>query len=308
MKLIFMGTPDFAVPTLRKLIEAGHEIRFAVTQPDRARNRKQVTFSPVKQAALEYGIEVLQPERLKDSEEDRRKIRDYRPDAVIVVAYGQILKQDVLDIPRYGCFNVHGSLLPQLRGAAPMQRAILNGLEKTGVTIMRMEQGLDSGDMIAKAETEVDHKNFEQLHDELSVMGADLLAATLPKIESGEAVYTKQKDEEATFAPMLKKQDGKIDFSRDPRQIERQIRAFDPWPGAFCTYGEKTLKIWRAECPDARCELPPGTVTSVHSDSIDISCGGKLLRVTELQLPGKRRTAAADFLRGHKILPGDVLK
>ena len=224
MKLIFMGTPDFAVPTLRKLIEAGHEIGFAVTQPDRARNRKQVTFSPVKQAALEYGIEVLQPERLKDSEEDRRKIRDYRPDAVIVVAYGQILKQDVLDIPRYGCFNVHGSLLPQLRGAAPMQRAILNGLEKTGVTIMRMEQGLDSGDMIAKAETEVDHKNFEQLHDELSVMGADLLAATLPKIESGEAVYTKQKDEEATFAPMLKKQDGKIDFSRDPRHTAGSLR------------------------------------------------------------------------------------
>lgn len=308
MKLIFMGTPDFAVPTLRKLIEAGHEIGFAVTQPDRARNRKQVTFSPVKQAALEYGIEVLQPERLKDSEEDRRKIRDYRPDAVIVVAYGQILKQDVLDIPRYGCFNVHGSLLPQLRGAAPMQRAILNGLEKTGVTIMRMEQGLDSGDMIAKAETEVDHKNFEQLHDELAVLGADLLAETLPKIESGEAVYTKQKEEEATFAPLLKKQDGKIDFCRDPRQIERQIRAFDPWPGAFCTYGEKTLKIWQAECPGTSSELPPGTVAAVHSDSIDVSCGGKLLRVTELQLPGKRRTAAADFLRGHKILPGNVLK
>lgn len=308
MKLIFMGTPDFAVPTLRKLIESGQEIGFAVTQPDRARNRKQVTFSPVKQAALEYGIEVLQPERLKDSEEDRRKIRDYRPDAVIVVAYGQILKQDVLDIPRYGCFNVHGSLLPQLRGAAPMQRAILNGLEKTGVTIMRMEQGLDSGDMIAKAETRVDHKNFEQLHDELAVLGADLLAETLPKIESGEAVYTKQKEEEATFAPLLKKQDGKIDFCRDPRQIERQIRAFDPWPGAFCTYREKTLKIWRAECPDTRCELPPGIVAAVHSDSIDVSCGGKLLRVTELQLPGKRRTAAADFLRGHRILPGDVLK
>ena len=308
MKLIFMGTPDFAVPTLRKLVEAGHEIGFAVTQPDRARNRRQVTFSPVKQAALEYGIEVLQPERLRESREDRQKIRDYSPDAIIVVAYGQILKQDILEIPRYGCFNVHGSLLPQLRGAAPMQHAILNGLTTTGVTIMRMEQGLDSGDMIAKSETEVDHKNFEQLHDELAEMGAQLLLETLPKIESGEAVYTKQNEEEVTYAPLLKKQDGKINFSRTPQQIEQQIRAFDPWPGAFCDLGEKTLKIWRAECPGESCALPPGTVAEVHPDSIDISCGGGILRITELQLPGKRRTAAEDYLRGHKILPGDLLK
>lgn len=308
MKLVFMGTPDFAVPTLEKLISEGHDIGYVVTQPDRARNRKQVTFSPVKQVAVDHGIPVLQPERLRDSAEDKEKLAAYEPDAIIVVAYGQILKEDILNLPTYGCYNVHSSLLPKLRGAAPMQHAILGGFETTGVTIMQMDVGLDSGDIISQEEVPVGGKNFEELHDELAVIGANLLAETLPRIADGTASYQKQNEEEVTYAPILKKSDGKIDFHKKPQEIEQQIRAFDPWPGAFCTYGGKTIKIWKAECPGKSCNLPEGQVAGINPDSIDLSCGGEILRILELQLPGKRRTMAADFLRGHKVQMTDTFE
>ena len=306
MKIVFMGTPDFSVPVLRRLAEEGHEVGYVVTQPDRARSRNRVTFSPVKEAAMEMGIEVLQPERLKDDTEVKQKLFDYSPDLIIVVAYGQILKKDILELPKYGCFNVHGSLLPKLRGAAPMQSAILQGDEVTGVTIMKMGEGLDDGDMAAWEETSIDHKNFEQIHDELSVMGADLMCRVIPDIVSGKAVYLPQKDEEATYARRLVKQDGKIDFSRSPEAIERQIRAFDPWPGAFCTNEQdgRMWKIWKAECPDTDCSEAPGTVVASSPKGIDISCGGQILRVTELQIQGKKRMAADAFLRGRTIEKG----
>lgn len=306
MKIVFMGTPDFAVPVLHALADAGHEIGFVVTQPDRKRNRGKVTFSPVKEAAVELGIPVLQPEKLKEDEAVKEQIRDYAPDALIVVAYGQILKQDVLDIPRLGCFNVHGSLLPKLRGASPVQHAILQGMEKTGVTIMKIGPGLDDGDMISRAETPVDHKNFQQLFDELAQMGAELLVKTLPEIEQGTAVYTPQNEAEATKCGIIRKQDGFTGFQQDPVEVERKIRAFDPWPGVFCQKGKDRIKLWKAEAVDRQAGAENGTLLNASDQGIEIACGGKILRVLELQMPGKKRVSAAAFLRGHAVEQGMV--
>lgn len=306
MKIVFMGTPDFAVPVLHALADAGHEIGYVVTQPDRKRNRGKVTFSPVKEAAVELGIPVLQPEKLKEDEAVKEQIRDYAPDALIVVAYGQILKQDVLDIPRLGCFNVHGSLLPKLRGASPVQHAILQGMEKTGVTIMKIGPGLDDGDMISRAETPVDHKNFQQLFDELAQMGAELLVKTLPEIEQGTAVYTPQNEAEATKCGIIRKQDGFTGFQQDPVEVERKIRAFDPWPGVFCQKGKDRIKLWKAEAVDRQAGAENGTLLDASDQGIEIACGGKILRVLELQMPGKKRISAAAFLRGHAVEPGTV--
>ncbi len=308
MKIIFMGTPDFAVPVLEALIRAGHDICCVLTQPDRRRSRGKITFSPVKQCALDHGLTVYQPDKLKDDTDVKNALAVCRADAAVVVAYGQILKKDVLDMPRLGCFNVHASLLPKYRGAAPMQAAILNGEEETGVTIMKMGVGLDNGDMAAQARTSVGRKNFEQIHDELSAMGAQLLVDTLPLIERGEVVFVKQDDSEATYAPKLTKQDGRIDFGKSPKQIDQQVRAFDPWPGAFCDYSGKTLKVWKTECPEGSSDASGGTVLNTGKEGITVACGGGLLRITELQMPGKKRTRAADFLLGHNVETGTVLR
>ena len=299
-----MGTPDFAVPALEKLIASGHEVGLVVTQPDRKRSRGKVSFSPVKETAVRHGIPVLQPVRLSRSEEDKNAIADYAPDVIVVAAYGQILKKDVLDIPALGCFNIHGSLLPKLRGASPIQHAILEGYEKTGVTIMKMGEGLDDGDMVLKAETPIEKKNYSQLADELSRLGADLLLEALPLIEDGTVEFQAQNDEDSTYAPLLSKSDGKIDFSRKPEEIERQVRAFDPWPGAFFEYNGGRMKIWKAECPGEATDAADGTVVAAGPQGIDVACGGALLRVTELQLPGKKRVSAKDYLLGHKLEPG----
>lgn len=324
MKLIFMGTPRFAVPVLEKLIEKGHDIGYVVTQPDRARNRGKVTFSPVKEVAAKHGIAVLQPENINKSLEDKAKLKNFCADAIIVAAYGQILKKDILDMTKLGCLNVHGSLLPRLRGAAPIQQAILQGDKKTGVTIMKMDEGLDSGEMISKAETEIGDKNFIKVHDELSYMGAELMAETLPLIEAGKVEYEKQDDRLSTYAPRIEKQDGEVDFKDSAFQICRKIRAFDPWPGAFCRYKDGNMKLWKAvaycdkisENPET-CEekmpgeqeiLKPGTVLSADSDGISVKCGVGVLRIEELQLPGKKRTNAADFIRGHRIEVGEMFK
>lgn len=319
MKLIFMGTPDFAVPVLEELIERGHEVGYVVTQPDRAGNRGKITCSPVKEAAVEHGIETLQPERLSKACQEKGKMRAFAPDAIVVVAYGQILNDEILSMPELGCFNVHASLLPRFRGAAPMQHAILSGEEKTGITIMRMDEGLDTGDMVAKEETYIGGKNFKDIHDELSRMGARLMADTLPRIESGESEYTPQNSEEATYAPKLTKADGKIDFGGRAGDLNRQIRAFDPWPGAFCDYKNTKLKIWNAEA--VTCEPPvepsagravcdkvqTGVIVKVNKDGIYVSCGEGMLKITELQLPGKRRMSVSDFIKGNSIEKGDIL-
>ena len=304
MKIVFMGTPDFAVPVLERLISDGYEIGYVLTQPDRAGNRGKVTFSPVKETALKNGIEVLQPLKLSKDEEVKEKIKAYKPDAIIVVAYGQILKQDILDTPRLGCFNVHGSVLPKLRGAAPIQEAIRIGLPETGVTVMKMGPGLDDGDMISVAKTPILKKNCEELYDELSAMGAELLSETLPKIIDGTAVYTKQNEEEATKCGIIKKDDGRFEFGEDPFVIERKIRAYDPWPGTFFVSGESKVKVPKAEPIDESCAAKPGVIVEIGKQDFTVSCGGKKLKILEIQVPGKKRMSAGDFMRGHRLEQG----
>ena len=238
----------------------------------------------------------------------KARLKEYAPDAFVVTAYGQILSREVLDIPRLGCFNVHASLLPQLRGAAPMQHAILQGLEKTGVTIMKMDEGMDTGDIAAFAAVPIERKNFEELHDTLAAMGADLIVEELYAIEHGEADFVPQGEEGVTYAPRLSRQDGKIDFSRSAAQIDRQIRAFDPWPGAFCRMGEDVIKFWRAEAEDGDSGKAPGSVLDTTGGVLRIACGTGTLAVTELQAPGKKRMLFSDFQRGRKVRTDTVLE
>ncbi len=302
-----MGTPDFAVPALERLHREGHEILFVVTQPDAVRDRgKKVKFSPVKEKALELGLEVRQPQRLRKDAEFLEQLREAAPDVIAVAAYGQILPKEVLDIPPLGCINIHGSLLPRFRGAAPIQRAIIEGDEETGVTIMYMAEGVDTGDMLAKRSTPVDHKTGQQLHDELAVMGADLLAETLPRLKTLKA--EKQDDSKATYAPMISKAEGHIDFSRSPVEIERLIRAFDPWPGTYAMYGDRMMKIWEAEDGGRTSDAPFGTVIGTDADAIEIAAGGRVLRVTRIQMPGKKRVAVGEYLKGNSIEIGTVLR
>ena len=309
MRLIYMGTPDFAVPPMEMLAEAGHEILYAVTQPDAVRDRgKKIKYSPVKEKALEMGIPVLQPTKIKRNEEFAGTLREADPDAIIVAAYGRILPAHILDIPRYGCLNIHGSLLPRFRGAAPIQAAIAAGDEETGVTIMHMNEGLDTGDMLAKASTPIGQKNCGQLHDELALMGGRLIVETLADIEGALARAEQQDDALATYAPMISKADGHIDFTMSPEQIERRMRAFDPWPGTFAEMGGKTFKLWRAAAVGKKTEAPAGTVIAAGSEGLDISAGGAVLRVTELQAPGKKRMKSEDYLRGNSIEIGTVLR
>ena len=307
MKIVFMGTPDFAVPVLKRLIDDGHDVGYVVTQPDRAGNRGKMIYSPVKQAALDAGIEVLQPDRISKDENALDKIRDFGPDVIIVVAYGQILKKNVLDIPVYGCFNVHASLLPKLRGASPIQHAILEGDDRAGVTIMKIDEGLDTGDMLISDSVETGRMNFEELHDALSIIGADLMSKALVLIEKGEAVFTKQDDSMSTYAGMIRKQDGRIDFKEPAEVTERKIRAFDPWPGAYCEFEGKTMKIWKADTGSSVDKCAAGEVISADEDGITVKCGEGVLIIKELQMPGKKRVSVKDFLLGHKIEEGTIL-
>ena len=308
MKIIYMGTPDFAVPALEALAAAGHEIGYVVTQPDAVRDRgKKVKMTPVKEKALELGIEVLQPERVRGDEEFFATISAYEPDLIAVAAYGQILPVNVLELPKLGCVNIHGSILPRWRGAAPIQRSIQAGDEETGITIMYMEEGLDTGAMLAKRFTPIEKKTGEQLHDELSVMGAELLVETLPKLEAGEIVPEVQDDTLSTYAKMLSKKEGEIDFTKSPEEIERMIRAFDSWPGAYTAYGDKVMKIWRASVKEGANNAAPGTVTGVSNAGIEIAAGGKTLVAEIIQMPGKKRVEVKEFLKGNNIEIGTVL-
>lgn len=307
MRVVYMGTPDFAVPALVRLREEGYEIPYVVTQPDAVRNRgKKISFSPVKEKALELGIEVLQPEKIKKNEEFLEKIRDAAPDVIVVAAYGKLLPESILNLPPKGCVNIHGSLLPRHRGASPIQASIAAGDEETGVTIMYMEKGLDTGNMIAKASTPIDRKTGSQLHDELAVMGAELLVDTLPKLD--EITAEEQDDSLSTYAPMITKQDGHIDFESSPVTVERKIRAYDPWPGSFAYIGDKMYKIWKAEAVSEKTLEEGGTVLREGKDYLDIACGGEILRITEIQAPGKKRVSTGEFLRGNTIEIGTVLR
>ena len=312
MKTVFMGTPDFAAVILQGLIDNGHEVVLCVTQPDKQKGRgKQVQFSPVKELALKHGIPVLQPVRVRGDEEFLDTLRKAEADISVVAAYGQILPVEVLEAPKYGSVNVHASLLPMLRGASPIQHAILNGYLETGVTIMQMGPGLDTGDMISKVTVEIGDMNFEQLHDKLAEAGSKLLIETLKDIEAGKAEFVKQDDNISTYAPMISKQDGHLNFRMSPEQLVNRIRAFDPWPGAYAVFNDKgeNMKFWKAEALDkATDKEDEGKIIDLDDSSFTVGCGGKALRVTEIQVPGKRRMSVADYFRGNTLTKGQIFK
>lgn len=307
MRVVFMGTPEFAVPTLQALIDH-HQVVGVVTQPDKQRGRgKKVQFPPVKEKAVEYDLPVYQPQKARD-EEFIAILKDLNPDVIVVVAYGQILPESILNIPKYGCINVHGSLLPKYRGAAPIQWSVLDGEEKTGITTMYMEKGLDTGDMIEKAELVLDAKETAgTLHDKLMVMGADLLLSTLEKLENKTAVRIKQDDSQSCYAKMLTKEMGQVDFKKPAEEIERLIRGLNPWPSAYTSMNGKTMKLWDADVIECDVKEEPGTVIDVTKDAIVTATGKDALALKEIQLAGKKRMKVSAFLLGYHVEKGTKL-
>lgn len=307
MKAVFMGTPDFAVPTLQKMIDMGIEVTAVVTQPDKAKGRgKKVIYSPVKECALAHDLPVYQPVRIRKEPEFIQTLRDMQPDVIVVVAFGQILPKEILDIPRLGCVNVHASLLPKFRGAAPIQWSIIDGEEVTGVTTMLMDVGLDTGDMLLKAEIPMDPKETGgSLHDKLVAVGGELLEKTLIGLEAGTIVPEKQDDSQAgEYARMLDKELGHIDFNQPAVVIERLIRGLNPWPSAYTYIDGKTLKIWEAEVLDRNYGCEYGEVAEVTRNCLIIQTGVGALSVKSVQLQGKKRMDIAAFLNGYTIEKG----
>ena len=305
MKIIYMGTPDFSVAPLEAILQAGHEVTAVVTQPDKQKGRgKEVQMTPVKECALSHGIPVLQPVKIKEPEAVA-ELKKYPADIFVVAAFGQLLTEEILNMPKFGCINIHASLLPAYRGAAPIQRVIINGEEKTGVTIQQMAKGLDTGDMLLKKEISIDPKETGgSLHDKLSAAGAELIVEALSKIEKGEVVPEKQDDALSCYAKKLDKAMGLIDFDQSAVSIERLIRGLNPWPSAFTLYKGKTLKIWEADVVPLEKKEEPGTVVFVAKDFFDIATKEGALRVKSLQLEGKKKVAVKDFLLGYEIVCG----
>lgn len=302
MKVIFMGTPDFSVGTLEALVEAGHEVVLAVTQPDKPKGRgKEMQFTPVKEAALRHDIPVFQPKKVRDPE-CMEELRKYHADIMVVIAFGQILPQEILDMTPYGCVNVHASLLPKYRGAAPIQWSIIDGEEVTGVTTMQMDAGLDTGDMLLKTEIKIEaDETCGSLHDKLAEAGAKLCVETLKALEEKTVTPEKQGETPTAYAKMLDKKLGNIDWTMDAVSIERLIRGLNPWPSAYTMWNGKVMKIWRGEVLEASGEQMPGTIVAVSKDSFTVQTGKGQLRILELQLQGKKRMDAAAFLRGYKL-------
>jgi methionyl-tRNA formyltransferase len=319
MRLIFMGTPEFAVPSLQRLLADGHAVVAAFTQPDKPAGRgKHLHTPPIKELASEHGIPVYQPARIKTNEEVRAVFESLKPDACVVAAYGKILPEWLLRIPRLGCINVHASLLPHYRGAAPINWAIANGELETGVTIMQMEVGMDTGPMLAKRATAIGGtETAPELSARLAELGAALLSDTLLKLERGEIIAETQNNDEATYAPMLKREDGQLDWRWTAGQISNRVRAFQPWPGVYTNLRGARLHIWRARAEDAN-ESPaaegqssassPATILRIDRAGLVIACaGGTALRIEECQLEGKRRVAAREFANGFRLKVGDSI-
>ena len=309
MRVIFMGTPDFSVGTLEALIAAGHEVCLAVTQPDKPKGRGgKMQYTPVKEKALFYNIPVYQPKRVRDPE-CVEELRKYNADVMVVIAFGQILPKEILEMTPYGCINVHASLLPKYRGAAPIQWAIIEGEEVTGVTTMQMDEGLDTGDMILKTEVPVAaDETGESLHDKLAAAGAALCVETLKALEDGTAVREKQGESPTAYAKMLTKELGDIDWAEPAVKIERLVRGLNSWPSAYTHWNGKVLKIWRAAAEAAEtADVQPGTVVSVEKESFAVQTGDGVLRVLEVQMPGKKRMYAGAFMRGNTMEPGELL-
>ena len=320
MKIVYMGTPEFAVTPLEKLVEycgrvPDSEVGLVLTQPDRAVGRgKKEAMPPVKECALKYGIPVLQPLRLRNDRDAVEAVRAYAPDVIVVAAFGQILPPEVLEIPKAGCVNIHASLLPRWRGASPIQHAILAGDKLAGVTLMKMAEGLDTGDMLVKSSVEIGNMDYPELSEKLSRLGAELLTGNLEAIVSGTVKGEPQDGSLATYAGMIGKEQGRLDPSKATAcEAERMLRAFTPWPGISLSRGDAQLKIKAAEVIDAEQagswpeDTVPGTVLAASDKGIDILFREGVLRVLELQAPGKKSMDAGSFLRGNRIEPGEVL-
>ena len=303
-----MGTPDFAVGTLEALIGAGHEILMVVTQPDKPKGRSgQTVPTPVKVCALEHGITVFQPERIKRPEAVE-ELKKQNADLFVVAAFGQILSQEILDMPRLGCLNVHASLLPKYRGASPIQHVILDGEEKTGITIMQMNAGLDTGDILYQKEIVIrEDDTYESLEQALMKLGGEAIVEALTLLEQGRLKATPQDDEKSNYAPLIQKEMGRIDFSRDAFALDRQIRGMNPWPSAYTTWRGKQLKLWRARPKETEKLGAPGEVIEVSKDHFTVATGRGVLDIWEVQLEGKKRMSSRDFLLGVQLKPGDIL-
>ena len=321
MRIVFMGTPDFSVPALKALVEAGHQVIAVVTQPDKPKGRgKEVQMTPVKIQAMEYGIPVYQPAKVREAS-FVEVLKGLEADVYVVIAFGQILPKAVLELPKYGCINIHASLLPKYRGAAPIQWCVIDGERETGITTMMMDVGLDTGDMLEKAVIPIEEKETGgSLHDKLSMAGGDLILSTLKKLEEGTLVRTPQTDEGTCYAKMLTKSLGDIDWNQDAVSIERLIRGLNPWPSAYTLWNGKTIKIWSADVTTGReaaaflsesgvpseTGITPGTVVCSDKHSLVVCTGDGLLSVRELQMEGKKRMDTPAFLRGYPIPEGDV--
>ncbi|MFA5527153.1 MAG: methionyl-tRNA formyltransferase [Peptostreptococcales bacterium] len=305
MKIIFMGTPEFAAVALDKLIHSDNEVLACVTQPDKPKGRgKKIQFSPVKELALQHGIRVMQPITARD-EEFIKEIERLDPDSIVVAAYGNILPKRLLDIPKYGCINIHGSLLPRYRGAAPIHWAVIEGEEVTGVTIMYMEEGLDTGDMLLKSEVKIGNKTTGELHDILAEMGADLVVKALKDIENGRIVREPQKEEESSYASMLNKEMGQIDWSKKAETIEALIRGLNPWPLAYTKYRGTMMKVFEAELTDKLSTgQKSGEILAVSDEGIEVATQDKNLLIKKIQFPNKKAMTVADYLRGNPALTG----
>lgn len=309
MRVIFMGTPDFAVPSLEALLTK-HEVVLVVTQPDKPKGRgKKMVPTPVKACALEHGIPVLQPEKVKEPE-FVEQLRSYEPDLIAVTAFGQILSEPILEMPKYGCINVHGSLLPKYRGAAPMQWSIIDGEKVTGITTMYMAKGLDSGDMLLKAEVEItDEDTFATIHDKMAVTGANLLLDTLDQLEAGTLERIPQDHDAATYAPMITKETGHIDWSKNRQDIINLIRGLNPVPAAYTIYEEEVLKIFGAALSDVQADgAANGEIVAVVKKGFVVKCGDGCLLITEVQARGGKRMMTDAYLRGHAMKEGILLQ
>ena len=307
MRIVYMGTPDFSVPALKALYERGHDIAGVVTQPDRPKGRSgKLSFSPVKEEALRLGLEVYQPVRIKDAD-SAAWLRSKEPELVVVAAFGQLLSKEILDIPKYGCINIHASLLPRLRGASPIQQAVINGDKETGITIMMMDEGLDTGGIIMQESVAITSEDTGgSMHEKLSDIGGRLIIEAVDRIESGDYTVTLQEGE-STYAGMIDKKRGLIDFSMNAESIERLIRGLNPWPSAYTYIHGKLLKIWKAEALTDEHGGVPGEIKEILPSGITVSCGKGSLKITELQPEGKKRMKTADYINGTIIDKGTVL-
>ncbi len=322
MRVVFMGTPDFAVGALEAILQAGHQVAAVVTQPDKPKGRgKEIQMTPVKACAVSHGIPVFQPVKVKEKEAVET-LQEYNADIFVVAAFGQILSEEILSMPKYGCVNIHASLLPRYRGAGPIQWAIINGEEKSGVTIMQMDKGLDTGDMLLKEEVAIEPKETgDSLHDKLAEAGARLIVEALAKLERGELVPEKQKEEESCYAKRLQKSMGRIDWQQSAKKLDCLIRGLLSWPGAYTVLRGKNLKIWEVEAIEEPENVPegmalpaelshamPGIVVGVEREAFYVKTGEGILKILVVQPEGKKRMPVREFLLGYQVKAGEQLQ